>query len=148
MYMDNANIVNGTDHLIGSPKALACEPFASKTWIKFEDIAALRAPNVQIIRGSVNDLDPQEKVARVIDVKTNAVREERYDFVIASSGLRRVFPTVPQSLEKEEFIKEAKAHQMEIQNARAGVVVVGGGMLSPVLSLYSILPIVLVGCGY
>ncbi|KAF9885900.1 hypothetical protein FE257_012280 [Aspergillus nanangensis] len=107
--------------------SLASESFASKTWIQFADIPALQSSNIQLIRGSVNSVNPREKIAHILDLKSNHAREEQYDFLIAGSGLRRAFPTVPQSLLKEQFLAEAKAHQRNIQNAREGVVVVGGG---------------------
>ncbi|KNG88504.1 putative apoptosis inducing factor [Aspergillus nomiae NRRL 13137] len=115
------------DHLIGSPKALACDKFASKTWTRFCDIPALKSPNLQIVRGSVNTVDFQNKVAQIVDLETQETRQEKYDFFIAGTGLRRVFPTVPQSLKREEFLKEALSHKEAIRGADDGVVVIGGG---------------------
>jgi hypothetical protein len=57
-------------------------------------------------------------------------REEGYDFFIAGTGLRRVFPTVPQSRKREEFLAEVRKNTADVVNARQGVVVVGGGMFS------------------
>jgi NADH dehydrogenase FAD-containing subunit len=119
------------DHLIGSPKALACEEFASKTWVTYPEIPALKSSNVEFIRGSVSSIDPQGKIAAVTHPGASTPTEEPYDFFIASSGLRRAFPTVPQSLEKREFLQEARDHQSKIENARDGVVVVGGGNTKP-----------------
>lgn len=50
-----------------------------------------------------------------------------YDYLIAASGLRRQFPAVPQSLDKESYLKEASQHISEISAATDGIVVVGGG---------------------
>ncbi|KAB8271533.1 hypothetical protein BDV30DRAFT_250024 [Aspergillus minisclerotigenes] len=118
---------DGFYHLIGSPKALACDKFAAKTWTRFCDIPALKSPNLQIVRGSVNTVDFQNKVAQILDLETKETRQEKYDFFIAGTGLRRVFPTVPQSLKREEFLKEATGHKEAIRNADEGVVVIGGG---------------------
>ncbi|PYI00474.1 FAD/NAD(P)-binding domain-containing protein [Aspergillus sclerotiicarbonarius CBS 121057] len=118
---------DGFYHLIGSPRALACEKYASKSWTKFEDIPALNSPNIRFLRGSVNSVDCQSKVARILDAQTKEMRKEKYDFLIASSGLRRVFPTVPQSLRRDEFLEEAKKHTDDIRNAHDGIVVIGGG---------------------
>ncbi|OGM49226.1 apoptosis inducing factor [Aspergillus bombycis] len=118
---------DGFYHLIGSPKALACDKFASKTWTRFCDIPALKSPNLQIVRGSVNTVDFQNKVAQILDFETQETRQEKYDFFIAGTGLRRVFPTVPQSLKREEFLKEVLSHKEAIRGADDGVVVIGGG---------------------
>ncbi|RAH54779.1 apoptosis inducing factor [Aspergillus piperis CBS 112811] len=118
---------DGFYHLIGTPRALASENYASKTWTKFEDIPALRSPDIRFLRGSVNSVDCQSKVARILDAHTKETRKEKYDFLIASSGLRRVFPTVPQSLRRDEFVEEAKKHVDDIHNAQDGIVVIGGG---------------------
>ncbi|KAK1139922.1 hypothetical protein N8T08_011083 [Aspergillus melleus] len=118
---------DGFYHLIGSPKALACDQFASKTWIRFQDIPALQSPNVRFLRGTVNAVNCEEKSAQILDLDTKESREERYDFLIASSGLRRVFPTVPQSLLRHQFLEEAKRHKEDIQKAQDGVTIIGGG---------------------
>ncbi|THC99561.1 hypothetical protein EYZ11_000930 [Aspergillus tanneri] len=118
---------DGFYHLIGSPKALACDKFASKTWNRFKDIPALQSPNMRFLRGSVSSVNCQEKSAQILDLETNETVEESYDFLLASSGLRRVFPTVPQSLLRHKFLEEARGHQEEIRSARNGVVIIGGG---------------------
>ncbi|EAW07131.1 putative pyridine nucleotide-disulfide oxidoreductase AMID-like [Aspergillus clavatus NRRL 1] len=117
---------DGYYHLISSPKALVDEEYASQAWTKFVDIPALRSPNVHIFRGSVNAVDCQKKTARILESESKTVREERYDFFIAATGLRRVFPTVPQSLTRDDFLPEVKKHTDSIVNA-GDVVVVGGG---------------------
>lgn len=78
-------------------------------------------------------MDFQNKVAQILDLETKETRQEKYDFLIASTGLRRVFPTVPQSLKREEFLKEATGHKEAIRNADEGVVVIGGGNICLVL---------------
>ncbi|RAH73225.1 putative pyridine nucleotide-disulfide oxidoreductase AMID-like [Aspergillus aculeatinus CBS 121060] len=118
---------DGYYHLIGSPKALASEKYASKTWNRFVDIPALKTPDIKWIQGSVHSVDCQRKVAQILDSQTRRSREEKYDFLIAASGLRRAFPTVPQSLERREFLEETRKNVEAIQNAKEGVVVIGGG---------------------
>lgn len=88
----------------------------------------MKSPDIRFLRGSVNSVDCQSKVARILDAHTKETRKEKYDFLIASSGLRRVFPTVPQSLRRDEFVEEAKKHVDDIRNAQDGIVVIGGGM--------------------
>jgi NADH dehydrogenase FAD-containing subunit len=107
---------------------LACEKFASEAWTRFQDIPGLKSPDLRFIQGSVSSVDFKGKVAHIVDSETNANRTESYDYLIAGSGLRRTFPTVPQSLRRDEFLKEAREHMSDVKNARDGVVVVGGGM--------------------
>lgn len=118
---------NLSDHLIGSPKALACEKFAPKAWTRFADIPALKAPNMEFVRGSVTSVDPERKVAQILELQSQQTRHEQYDYLIAASGLRRVFPTVPQSLCRDDFLNEAKLHRKNVQDAQEGLVIVGGG---------------------
>lgn len=114
-------------HLIGSPKSLADEKYAAESWTRFQDIPALKSPNISFIQGTLSKIDSASKIAHILDTNTKANRPEQYDYLIASSGLRRVFPTVPQSLRRVEFLQEAQRHQKAVTNAREGVVVVGGG---------------------
>lgn len=114
--------------MIGSPKALACEKFASEAWARFQDVPGLKYPNLKFIQGSVSSIDFKAKVAHIVDADSKDSCTESYDYLIAGSGLRRTFPTVPQSLRREEFLKEATEHMSDVKNAREGVVVVGGGM--------------------
>lgn len=128
--MENIPLTPPIVHLIGSPKALACEKFAPESWTRFQDIPALKSPNVNFIHGSVSTVDSAAKVAHILDTETKTNRAEPFDYVIAGSGLRRVFPTVPQSLRRSEFLTEAQQHMDDVRRAREGVVVVGGGASS------------------
>ncbi|GIK04994.1 hypothetical protein Aspvir_009093 [Aspergillus viridinutans] len=118
---------DGFYHLIGSPRALVDEQYASDTWTRFADIKALQSPHVRFIRGSVSAIDCQRKTATILDSVSKTSREEGYDFFIAGTGLQRVFPTVPQSRTREEFLAEVRENTADVVNARQGVVVVGGG---------------------
>ncbi|PKX93602.1 putative pyridine nucleotide-disulfide oxidoreductase AMID-like [Aspergillus novofumigatus IBT 16806] len=132
---------DGFYHLIGSPRALVDEQFASDTWTRFSDIKALQSPHVRFIRGV--------KTATILDSVVGTSREEGYDFFIAGTGLRRVFPTVPQSRTREEFLAEVRENTADVVNARQGVVVVGGGavgteMATEIKLLYPQLPVTLI----
>ncbi|KAJ5666587.1 hypothetical protein N7462_010996 [Penicillium macrosclerotiorum] len=118
---------DGYFHLIGSPKALACEKMASESWTRFQDIPALKSPGFKFIQGSVSSVDCAAKVAHILDAETKLTRTESYDYLIVGTGLRRVFPTVPQSLHRDDFLTEAKQHMENVRKAHKGVVVVGGG---------------------
>ncbi|KAK0610569.1 pyridine nucleotide-disulfide oxidoreductase-like protein [Bombardia bombarda] len=119
---------DGFYHLIGSPLALASESYAEKAWVKFEDIPALRSPNIRTVHGSVQYVDTESKIATVVanggDPTTSQIQ---YDYLVASAGLRRVWPVVPQSLRRKQYLFEASEHIRASANARHGVAVVGGG---------------------
>lgn len=116
-----------TDHIIGSPLALADTDYAKKAWVKFTDVAALQTPNVKVIQGSVSSVDCEAKTATVLDNVTKESTTHEYDYLVTASGLRRVFPVVPQSLTRKQYLLEAEEHIHAVTNARDGVLVVGGG---------------------
>jgi hypothetical protein len=115
------------DHLIGSPLALASEAYAEKAWVKYDDILALRSPNIRVLQGSVKSVDPQRKVATFAAHGSGEVSDLRYDYFVAATGLRRVRPVVPQSLRRKQFLFEAGDHIRAATAAKHGVVIVGGG---------------------
>ncbi|KAK4186299.1 apoptosis-inducing factor 2 [Podospora australis] len=119
---------DGFFHLIGSPLALADEEYAAKTWIKYEDIPALQTPNIHVLHGSVKSVDQQRKVATYAPHgSTTEFSELPYDYLVAAAGLRRVWPVVPQSLRRKQFLFEAGDHIRAATTARHGVLIVGGG---------------------
>lgn len=130
-------IARYADHLIGSPLALASKEYASKAWTKFEDIPALHAPGLNLVRGTVLRVDCERKVALISDPGAGKEFEESYDYLVASSGLRRAWPAVPQSLRREKYLAEVNDHIEKVKNAPKGVVVIGGGE-SPLLFLFPI----------
>jgi NADH dehydrogenase FAD-containing subunit len=83
--------------------------------MKFCSLPALQAPNLKIIQGSITTIDSGRKVATI---KTSSSgREEGYDYLVAASGLRRVFPVVPQSVSEKDYLQEAK-EQIERSKVR------------------------------
>ncbi|KAK2016600.1 FAD/NAD(P)-binding domain-containing protein [Colletotrichum eremochloae] len=118
---------DGYFHIIGTPLAFADSKYAAKSWVKFDDIAALKRPNVRFVQGSVSKVDTATKTATVLDHTTQQPQDFSYDFLIAASGLRRVFPVVPKSLTRKQFLLEAEEQIRSVQDAPDGVVVVGGG---------------------
>jgi cation diffusion facilitator CzcD-associated flavoprotein CzcO len=62
-----------------------------------------------------------------VDVVTKQRRLEKYDYLVVASGLRRTSPVVPQALNRDQFLAEAKSHTKAIRDAKEGVVVIGGG---------------------
>ena len=133
-YPENKNpprtlLIITPDHLIGSPLALASESYAEKCWVKYGDIPALRSPNLRVLQGAVKSVDPARKVATYLaHGSTDEPSELQYDYFVAATGLRRVWPVVPQSLRRKQYLFEAGDHIRAATAARHGVVVVGGGM--------------------
>ncbi|OAQ95697.1 hypothetical protein LLEC1_01806 [Akanthomyces lecanii] len=118
---------DGFYHLIGSPLALADSDYSKKAWVKFQDIPGLQHPSIKVIVGSVTSVDCASKTVTTLDGVTKVATEHTYDFFVAASGLRRVWPVVPQSLSRKQYLVEAAEHIHAVSNAQHGVVVVGGG---------------------
>ncbi|KGQ07550.1 Apoptosis-inducing factor A [Beauveria bassiana D1-5] len=118
---------DGWYHLIGSPLALADNEYAKKAWIKYADIPSMQVPNLKVVIGSVTAVDCVSKTVTTLDAVTKVATEHAYDFFVAATGLRRVWPTVPQSLSRKQYLVEAGEHVHAVSNAQHGVVVVGGG---------------------
>jgi NADH dehydrogenase, FAD-containing subunit len=122
----------GTVHTIGTPLALASEDFASKFWIRYDEIPALRSPNIRVLHGSVKSVDPERKVATYLPYAGTEEKQLEYDFLVAATGLRRAWPAVPQSLRRKQYLFEMGDHLRSMTGRKKGVVVVvGGGMSSP-----------------
>ncbi|TAQ90088.1 hypothetical protein B7494_g1607 [Chlorociboria aeruginascens] len=118
---------DGFYHLIGSPLALASAEYSPKAWIKFADIPALREQGISCVQGSVTQVDFERRTAVIESSGAGVGIEENYDYLVASSGLRRVWPIVPQSRTRENYLLETSGHIQEVKNARGGVVIIGGG---------------------
>jgi NADH dehydrogenase FAD-containing subunit len=116
-----------TDHLIGSPLAFASTEYAAKAWIKFGDIPGLQTPAVRWVHGRVVTVDCQKRAAAIQEAEAGLMVQEEYDYLIAASGLRRTWPTVPTALTKENYMAQMTAHVHGTQEGSDGVVVVGGG---------------------
>ncbi|EPS25092.1 hypothetical protein PDE_00023 [Penicillium oxalicum 114-2] len=117
---------DGYYHLIGSPKSLLCEKLASESWTRFQDIPAIQSPHFKTVQGTVSKVDCAAKVAHILNTNTGATTAEPYDFLIVASGVRRSYPTVPQSLRRDDYLEEVKKHSGRVRKA-PGVVVIGGG---------------------
>ncbi|PNY26681.1 Thioredoxin reductase, partial [Tolypocladium capitatum] len=118
---------DGFYHLIGSPLALADADYAKRAWVKFKDLSGLQSPQVKFAHGAVSSVDCEAKKATTVDDATKEVTTHDYDFFLAATGLRRVWPVVPQSLTRKQYLLEAEEHIHAVTNAQHGVVVVGGG---------------------
>ncbi|KAI9039413.1 FAD/NAD(P)-binding domain-containing protein [Aspergillus affinis] len=119
---------DGFYHLIGVPLAIASQDYAHAIWKTFDDIPALQTPAIRRIQGRVVSVDCETKTARIEGItKGRPVTEEKYDYLIACSGLRRDWPSAPRSLTRQDYIAEATRWVEDVKNATQGVVVIGGG---------------------
>ncbi|KAJ5329418.1 hypothetical protein N7452_009808 [Penicillium brevicompactum] len=121
---------DGYYHIIGLPLAIGSNSDASTFWNRFEDIPALQSPDINHIQGRVDSVDCKSRIARIIQSvgdEGHKVVEEKYDYMIACSGLRREWPSAPKSLTREAYLAETAESVQTIESAKAGVVVVGGG---------------------
>ncbi|KAI1760841.1 FAD/NAD(P)-binding domain-containing protein [Hypoxylon sp. FL1150] len=118
---------DGFYHVIGSPLALASSSYAEKAWVEFKNIPVLQRPDVHLVHGTVSKIDPESKTAVILEQPHKIERSEPYDFFVAASGLRRVWPVVPQSVTRENYLEETGRHIKAVINGTAPVLVVGGG---------------------
>ncbi|KAI2785522.1 FAD/NAD(P)-binding domain-containing protein [Daldinia loculata] len=118
---------DGFYHVIGSPLALASNSYAEKAWVNFKNIPVLQRPDVRFVHGTVSKVDCENKIATIVEQPDQVSRDEVYDFFVASTGLRRVWPVVPQSARREDYLEEARRHIDAVTNSTAPVLIVGGG---------------------
>ncbi|KAI1865779.1 hypothetical protein JX265_008102 [Neoarthrinium moseri] len=118
---------DGFYHVIGSPLALADKKYAEKAWVEYKDVKILQRPDVQIVHGSVTKVDPTSKTATIRESSNNSERTESYDFFIGATGLRRVWPVVPQALSRKTYLTEVNRHIDAVTSSADPVLVVGGG---------------------
>ena len=92
---------------------------------------ALQIPTISWTQGTAVKVDSSKKTATISVSKSGEQYEEKYDYLIAASGLKRVWPVVPQSTSREKYLAEAEGHIDLVKNASHGVVVIGGGIHHP-----------------
>lgn len=72
-------------------------------------------------------VDTKALSAKIRLAGSNEETDHAYDYLVAASGLRRVFPVVPQSLTRKQYLLETADHIHGVHDSQHGVVVVGGG---------------------
>lgn len=72
-------------------------------------------------------MDCEKKRSIIKETASSRTIEESYDFLIASSGLSREWPSAPRSLSREEYLLEANQHIDHTESASDGVAIIGGG---------------------
>ncbi|KAI1844476.1 hypothetical protein JX266_009363 [Neoarthrinium moseri] len=116
---------DGFYHVIGTPLALADKAYAEKAWVEFRHIKILQRPDVKFIHGSLQSISCDLLEATIIQGDTKIL--ERYDFFVGATGLRRVWPVVPQGLNRVDYLAEAGKHIDAITKSSHPVLVIGGG---------------------
>ena len=106
---------------------MASKNYAEKAWVEYKQVKVLQRPNVTFVQGTLANVDCENKTATITEHKTRKTRVESYDFFIGTTGLRRSWPVVPQSLTREDYLSEVGTHCDKVLNSTAPVLVVGGG---------------------
>lgn len=120
---------DGFFHTVGAPLAHASKEHTKPFWKKYSDVLELRRDEITIRRGSAKRIDSENLVATFDDME-NAGQEfnQRYDYVVLATGLRRDWPTVPRAFTKAEYLKDGLEQISGIENSGGdGIVVIGGG---------------------
>jgi NADH dehydrogenase FAD-containing subunit len=102
--------------------------------MSFSSLPALQVPNLKIVQGSVTTVNTERKIASIRTATGDL--DEPYDYLIAASGLRRVFPVVPQSLTQDSYLEEVGAQIKAIGEAKEAIVVIGSGKPSSTSFLF------------
>ncbi|KAL3965516.1 hypothetical protein ACCO45_002520 [Purpureocillium lilacinum] len=118
---------DGFFHVVGSPLALADIEYSKQAWVQFKDLKLCKEPNIKVLHGKISHVDCGAKKATMLAHGTDDEVVLEYDYMVTATGLRRVWPVVPQSLTYPEYLMEVQSHIQEARNARHGVLVVGGG---------------------
>jgi thioredoxin reductase len=87
----------------------------------------MQQPGLTFLHGSVKAVDCGTMTASVLPHAATQTTELGYDYIVAATGFRRAWPTVPQSLTRKEYLSETHDHTALVRDAEDGVVVVGGG---------------------
>ena len=128
---NRCDINDRTVHVIGSPLALSSKEYADKCWVEFADVKILQRPDVRFVHGRVQKVDPETRTTTILDSASQTEQCETYDYFIAATGLRRVWPVVPQSLARKTYLLEAGRHIDAVRGSAHPVLVVGGGKCQP-----------------
>jgi YD repeat-containing protein len=113
------------DHLMGAPLVQTSADFALESWLRFEDISALKQSNFRVLQGKVTVLDAS---GRVVDYIANdgATQQLKYDCAVLATGKRRPWPVAPRADSKESFLQDSKIQHTSLSKARR-IAVIGGG---------------------
>lgn len=121
---------DGFFHTVGAPLAHVDRKHVVPFWKEFSVFNELQNPAIKMVRGHIEKLDCEAKTARYTKFGSGETAQQEYDHVVMATGLSRKWPIVPDSHDKEGYVKDALKH-IETIEASERVVVIGGGMLTP-----------------
>jgi NADH dehydrogenase FAD-containing subunit len=129
--LDGANSLRCQVHTMGSPLAHTSKLFAPSAWYKFSDMDSLKRPNIEVLQGSALHLDPQAKELhwqkKYRDSSGSELDILKYDYLVASTGIQRLWPILPRSMNSIDYQTDAQDYIADLGKAGPTIVVVGGG---------------------
>lgn len=114
-------------HTIGAPLAMVSQEYSQKAWTEYSALEILRHPSVNYLQARLDSISPESKEATIVLFNSDTLSVFQYDFFVAATGLHRAWPVVPRSFTKSEFLSDVRKQVKAIQDAKDGVVVIGGG---------------------
>lgn len=114
-----------TDHLMGAPLVQTSSTFASESWLRFEEISALKQSNFHAIQGKVYALDISGRSVDYVS-SDGTVRQLKYDYAVLATGKRRSWPVAPRAYSKAAFLLDSETQLRNLSRAQR-IAVVGGG---------------------
>jgi NADH dehydrogenase FAD-containing subunit len=110
---------------MGAPLVQTSSTFASESWLRFEEIPALKQSNFRIVQGKVSALDASGRSLNYVS-SDGTTRRLEYDYAVLATGKRRSWPVAPRAYSKAAFLLESKLQLTSLSRARR-IAVVGGG---------------------
>jgi NADH dehydrogenase FAD-containing subunit len=107
--------------------AFASESYAAQAWETFGNIPRLQHPNISFLRGTVTNINYEQRTATYKPINSAQELTQNYDYVAVCTGLRRNWPVVPRELTREKYLLETQDYVRGIREAKDGVVVIGAG---------------------
>jgi NADH dehydrogenase FAD-containing subunit len=101
-------------------------------WKRFSHLNELKHSNLHFKHGSVKNINPEAKVAEWCD-RNGKTQQQRYDYLVMATGLKRHWPAVPKSGSFEEYQRDGAAFIEKITGGDPSkydgrrVVVIGAG---------------------
>jgi cation diffusion facilitator CzcD-associated flavoprotein CzcO len=113
------------DHLMGAPLVQTSADFALESWLRFEDIIALKKSNFHVLQGKVTALDASSRTVEYI-TSDGGTQQLNYDYAVLATGKRRSWPVAPRAWNKESYLQDSRIQLTNLSKARR-IAIVGGG---------------------
>jgi NADH dehydrogenase FAD-containing subunit len=120
---------DGFYHSVGAPLGQISFKDAGDMWIRYDEIAWLKAQNdketgVTVLQGNVTRLDLESKTISL--ASPSASTDVKYDYLLVATGMRRSLPVVPESLNRDAYELDVETFEKEL-GTYGSIVIVGGG---------------------